>query len=201
MSLLYFPSQASSAAGALTFIAKNSASDSSSISFDDQFSSDYQNYLVDLSNIVPATNHVLLKIKLEASSSAQSLTTTFVFTRHGYTGTEFTNFSYRDTLDAKSTAGSVNISGNIANNATIAGAGLTGQIYLSGVADSSRYGLFFSNLVHIFEDDSASYGNVLANSQVAGVAAAVANADSLTFEMSSGNISSGNFTLYGIKQS
>jgi hypothetical protein len=170
-------------------LASSDASSSASVSFDGYFSSTYRNYTVVYSNILPATNDAALYLRYRRSN-ADVTANNYISGVNGIralpgtdTGTE--TQSYSSTL--------ANITeGNISN--TTANGGVDGNLYIYNPLNTSTYKLMTginsyqasSNYVYAFQNFS-----ILKDSTAA--------LSGITFYMSSGNIASGNFKLYGLK--
>ena len=203
MSLLYFPSTASSGAGgALTFISKSSASDSSSVSISSGIDSTYNIYKVVINAAVPATNHVDFRMQIRASSSDLNINSAFYRTYNAVsTGGSSTAsvLEYRS-LDQTTNNSPVTLTAQCAADGTKDGAMVAGQIYFYNFQDSNKFNSFRSEINHNSANSSTA-DIYIQTALVGAMTTVVTNPDELEFSFSSGNIASGDFILYGIKDS
>lgn len=163
--------------GQFVLISSQTASNSASIAFND---ANYTSYMIVCDSVVPITNAALLQILLSNNSGSSYLATNYI----GGVG-ELTPSAGTGLWAVANSTTAADVTNTIANSAPGAGA----VIYL--------YGMNSGNFASI----GGSYN---ANGNKAGVISACNNGttaiNGFKFQMSTGNISSGVFTLYGIKK-
>ena len=199
MSLLYFPSQASSAAGgALTFISKSSASDSSSVSISSGIDSTYNIYKVIINGVVPATDAQNLRVAIKASSSALNMNTAYyrAYNRVSGGSSNLSALEYR-TTDQTSDSSPARLTAQCANDTALDGAMVSGNIYFYNFQASNKFNSIRSEI----NFNTVSSGTFIQTAITSAMTTVVTNPDELEFSFSSGNIASGDFILYGIKDS
>lgn len=175
--------QAASGGGAWVYISTATASSSASITFTN-LSSTYYMYVVLMSNVVPATNAVNFLMR---TSTNNGVSYDSGASNYKYVGSR-TSYSSSPTpsVTGSSTGTSIEIYPSMSNASADAGSFSlrlydpslvnTGRISWEGTASTSdRYG--------------------------SGIRDAVADIDAIQFLMSSGNISTGTFKLYGVSAS
>ncbi len=181
----------SSPSSDFVLLATTDASSSASVSFDGYFSSTYKNYKVIISNAIPATNGVLLRIRFRKSNA--DITTAnyrgIVAGAYGNSGgaSMGTNNYFNQTSMSDTLAG-------VLNNTTIWG-GLMMEMNLYNPLNTNNYKYITYQVGYINNDATQWYINN-------GTGLLTDNASALsgiTFFMNTGNIASGNFKLYGIK--
>lgn len=174
--------------GALIFLEAHTASSSASLSFTSFISSTYDDYLIELVNIIPATNNVSLKLNLSSNGGSSYDTSSNYYSAVGYilnsgtaggatTGNPTTSFILGDGLSNSSSRG------------------VQGTLHLlspgSTALDKPLFGhLQYTNQANVV---GATYSGLLT------VAATAYNA--AQFAMSSGNIASGTIRIYGLTKS
>ena len=178
--------------GALNLISTQTASSSATLSFTSGIDSTYKEYVFKYINIHPATDEAdwTFNMSIDGGSNYNVTKTTTAFqAAHGEsTGTDFTNFAYKPTMDLAQATG-YQIIGNEVNNAN----------------DSSTAGF-----LHLFEPSSTVFvkhflqnGNVCFTGRAvnvfhSGYANTTSAVNAVDFKFSSGNIDSGVIKLYGI---
>lgn len=176
---------AAGGAGALVFIASATASASATISFDNNLSATYDNYLVMIENLLPATNAVTFQCRVGTGAGPTYQAT-------NYSGNIYSNVG-ATSFASGTTAIDCNPTSRLSNTANRVSAY---RFYLFNVNNATTD----KNLVGQADywDSSASTD---ANAAVAGRWQGATVLTSLRFLMSSGNISTGVFKLYGITNS
>ena len=172
----------------LTLIQTQDASADASIDFTSGLSTTYHQYLFVLSNVVPATDNVDLMLRISQSAVFQSGATDYQWQRwQAAVGTATIS------AQADATADAMYLADAQSNNG---GFGWTGRIWFSQPAAA---------LGHTFMWDAT--WRVASTGELAGVRGFAYHATNTTaidgarFLMSSGNITSGTFALYGVKKS
>lgn len=172
------------APGSWVLLGNLTASNSANISFTSNITTTYRNYAIILSSVVPVTNAVSLRLRVSTDGGATYLAA-------GYSSNAIMNSgagvaSSTSTTELLLTRAATQLLNNTADN------GLSGVIYLHdltvGVAPK------ISGEVNYLETS----GGVLTMVNPSGRGPAALTGDALQFTMSSGNISTGNFKLYGI---
>ena len=178
----------SSPSSDFVLLATTDASSSAAVSFDGYFSATYKNYKLIISNLLPATNGTILRLRVRMSNADK--------TDSFYTGA--TDGSSRQTASGahvkadtwNDTSFKVQIS-NLANNDNLSS--YNGVFTFHNPFGTSHKKVITYQETHTDNTDyfTGQGGGVYygSNSALSG----------FTFFMSSGNISVGNFKLYGIK--
>jgi hypothetical protein len=170
-------------------LATTDASSSASVSFDGYFSSTYKNYIVIFANIIPSSNgNEAFKIRYRRSNAD--------ITASNYRGVgNWTSITTGGT-QTNSTAGFNNTnSANLTTaSTTTSGYGISGDVIIYDALSTTNYKIF---IAQTFTSDPSQE---LVHHKPAGRLVDSQDALSgLTFFFASGNITSGNFKLYGIK--
>lgn len=176
----------------VVLLSTQTASSSSSITFTSSITSTYPIYEVHFYGVSPASNDVdlYLRTSTDNGSNYDSSTTDYKYgssTTRSSDGSVYLDVSDADSkivLNAASLAGLNNASGRISSG--------TIRIY-NPLSTTDR--------THMSWDMTAiiASGSDLSNTRGGGSRSATADVDALEFTMSSGNIASGTFKLYGIK--
>ena len=196
----YFRTPVSTAvsAGAMVYISSSTASSSSSISLTG-LSNVYRSYIVELDHVAPATDGVELWMRTSTDSvlydsGASDYATQFVMGNgvgsfFGGSGYADPNRLYNDThILLSSTAGSGYALGNAANKSA------SGRVIITNPS-ASKYAHINANLGY---HSTYATTNTIINMNVFALRASTTPITAVRFLMSSGNIASGTFTLYGI---
>lgn len=177
-----------SASGSWTKISSSTASASATIDFTG-LSSTYKAYMVVLDHVAPATDDVALLVRTSTNngSSYDSGASDYIY--------------YVDGVQSNAAANGTSSAGATSIALTSSGAG-------SGIGNSTSESI--SGYVHIIGHSTAAYGQLvwqtvfsntvprLVYNNGAGQRVTAADIDAIRFLMSSGNIASGVFTLYGL---
>lgn len=171
------------AAGALTWIASATASNSATIDFANNLSSTYDNYLILCENVVPSTAGAFFGLQIGTGATPTYQTTAYSGVIHiGNQGSASSNASATTYMQLDAITG-------LSATSTV---GASGQVVLSNVNNASNYKNIVAQLAGVVNGGTYPWiGNI--SNQWAGATVLT----SLRFLMSSGNISSGVFKLYG----
>jgi hypothetical protein len=173
-------------------LASTEASSSASVSFDGYFSSTYKNYMVLVSNAIPATNDVSFRFRLRRSNAD--------ITTSNYNSTKFAYWKGASTNGTGESGGwdtdHVNLVYAGVRNTTSYG-GCNSIIYIMNPLGTASYkaiigtNTYYHNNNDVLTIDRNDFTGVLDDATTA--------LSGISFFMNSGNITSGNFKLYGIK--
>jgi hypothetical protein len=174
--------------GAMILIATATASSSTSISFT-SIPSGYDQYVVTLANVLPATNGDQLYLQIGETGSCTIETADYnwyggVFNSEGLS---YNGLNGDTQIDLTFTAGGI---------VNTSGLGVSGNIDLYSLGSSSLY-KYFAGTITYFEDGGVDTVNTIGGRYTGDKNAITC----VQFYMSTGNISSGKFALYGIKNS
>ncbi len=178
-----FTSSSPASSGASLFLIQSqAASSSASISFT-TISTTYTSYLVIITGLQPATNTANLQLTYSTNGGSSYLSSNYISGTiyNAATGTTFSN--------ANSTA-DIRLSGPISSSGFY-----TGYLFFTGV-DSA--GFSYVKGTSTWNDTTAS---AYVNGHTLGLNNGSTAINAIKFSMSSGNITAGTFTLYGIKES
>jgi hypothetical protein len=174
---------AASSSGGLTLVEQQTASASASLNFNSCISSTYDDYLIRIINLVPATNAVSLYFRVSTDGGSTWQTTLYSRWLFGwYSG-------------GSGVAGGTSLSeirlntGNTLSNST--DIGVTGTVRISAPA-SSAYKRFH------FDVDVYSSGGLLEGATQGGAWHSATAVNAFQFYFSSGNIASGTIRCYGL---
>lgn len=178
------------AGGAWELISSATASASPSVEFTSGFDTGYTKFAIEIKNVLPATDSAELYLKY--SSDAGS---TYIATNYGYAGRKMSsgNEGGNDAINQTQAV----IGFDVSNNASYGGA--TGWIEILGdIASASTYKSLYS---HIKYTSALSLAYPVYNyAHIFNKASTVA-IDAFKIYFSTGNITSGDFYLYGMKDS
>ena len=177
--------------GSWVKISTTTASNTSRISFDN-LASTYQMYAIKGSQIRPDTDSVTFNMNFGPGGGTYAANKTSLYWM------QYNNAADSDPqaeasagYSLGSATGDQVIGYGLSNDSTTGKAG-TLQVILGGLGQDSDYGSFTANYNYYSSNTYVYATNV--TGQI------VTTADSVTFAMSSGNIATGEFTLYGIDQ-
>jgi len=185
--------------GSLTHIKTLTASSSSTLSFVDGSSdvvldSTYPIYLIKIFNAHPATNNVTLQFQVNASGGSgfnETITSTSFRSFHteddNYTGLE-----YQTGSDQAQGTSYQNLHGG---NSNANDSGACAELFLFNPS-STTFVKHFIGICSLTEQNPAAD-----QAYIAGYINTTSAIDEISFKYSSGNIDSGTFKLYGIKDS
>ena len=160
-----------------------------SVSFDGYFSSTYQNYIVHFSNIIPATTNQLFKTRYRRSN-ADVTTNNYKYAGYGHR----VNSASSDSVD---TTYGWNNPETVINPLPVwnsSAYGITGQIIVFNPLGTSNYK--YSNYNSSVHYDSNIWNSTGGSFSLSDATTALSG---ISFYFNSGNISTGNFKLYGLK--
>jgi hypothetical protein len=170
-----------SAGASWVLIQSQTASNSASISFTTGITNTYTNYVFVISDVTPGSDNLFLQMQVSTNGGSTYLSTGYasgnnraLSTQNIWTNTNTTTYMY--------------ISGAIGSS----GPGVNATLWLSNIASSITPALWGNGMEYLGDARMTLYSGY--NSTTSGV-----NAFQWTF--SSGNITLGKFSLYGIRQS
>ena len=182
---------ASGFGGSLSFLSKQTASSSSSISFTSGINSTFKEYLFIYNNIHPATGNTQLRFQANADGASgfnETITSTAFLAFMGENGHSPT-LGYEGGRDQAQGTGFQQISGDVGNDNDQVGCG---YLHLFNPASTTfvKHYIARASSCHPSdrENDFHSVGYFNTTSAI----------DEIQFKMSSGNIDSGTICLYGI---
>ena len=185
------------ASGSMVLIKEQTASSSSTISFVDGsggvvLDSTYPIYKFSFINIHPANDNILFNFQGSTDSGSNyntSMTTTFFDAYHAESGSP-SALRYITSLDQGNGTSFQTISVAFSGNDEAS----SGELYLFNPSSTTFVKHFFSRI----ESTETSYSK---DQYCAGYFNTTSAIDAIQFKMSSGNIDSGTFKLYGIRDS
>ena len=170
--------------GALVFLGSKTASASSVIDLTSMLSSTYDDYMIVIDGVTSSTNNAQLELRVSTNNGS-----TFD-TGSNY---HYNNFVVTTSLTSDSTGGSVSFiycSYGLPTTSAAANA-LSGKVYLHNANDTNGAQSLTGQLVHSQGNGYDVHGNWGGTGPV----------NALRFLMSSGNIATGTFKVYGIAKS
>ena len=183
-----------SAGGAMTFISKQTASSSSTISFTSGIDSTYKEYIFHFTNIHPGTNSVYFQFQVDTGTNTnynQPITSTQFQDYHTEAG-NLTGLSYSAADDQANGTNFQRLQQFINSDDDNC---VSGFLHLFNPSSS----VFVKHFMGRFYTQQTSGGNVYANTMFpAGYINTTTALTRVQFKMSSGNIDAGTITLYGI---
>ena len=176
--------------GSLTFISKQTASSSASISFTG-IDSTYKEYMFVFNNIRPATGAPAFQFNLSTdggSSYDVTKTTTFFNSRHNEADTE-TSLSYDTGSDLAQSTSYQRVCGQINSDSDTCYSGI---FFLYNPSSTTFVKHFIAN-GSLVDDQNANVSDFMA-----GYGNTTSAINAIDFKMSSGNIDVGTISLFGI---
>ena len=174
--------------GAWVKLQTQTASSSASISFTSTYiTSTYENYAVIMSNIVPATNAVGLNMTVSTNNGSSYLSSGYN-ANAGFCSSSSGNINSTNSTSAFPL---VETGSNPLKNT--AGIGLSGTLYLTNWTSGTTYPQVSGSGQYL-----ESSAGVIVIGLWGGYGPTTSAINNIKFAMSSGNISTGTFTLYGI---
>lgn len=171
--------------GSLVLLQSQDASSSASLSFTSGISSTYQDYLLLVQNYIPATNATDLYVRISTDGGGTFLST-------GYnSGTTYWAYNSTTATNANTTSGFLIFKGAVTTVATHC------VVWLSGLT---------ANTSTVFPQCGGTMygrigGNVSSGPFIGEYSTGSTNVNAIQVISSSGNLSSGKFTLYGLATS
>ena len=184
--------------GNMVFIKKLTASDSGTLSFVDGASSvvldnTYKEYLFTFKDIHPATDQKKLRVNFRDGDSDYDATkTTTVFQSYHAEDDSSAGLAYEDGQDLAQSTAAQNLSPSISNDND---ASCSGYLHLFNPSSTTFVKHFFGRF------SGTSSGDFERDDFPAGYFNTTSAIDEISFKFNSGNIDSGTFKLYGIKDS
>lgn len=177
-------------AGSLTFLSIQTAANSATLEFFNLFSSDYNQYLFLFDQVLPATDGVILQAQVGTGAGP-----TYVTADYDWGNNVFVQGSGYNTFSASDSVVKFTRNGGGAYNISNTGAGFNGSMYLAGPNASSN--IASGSGVGYYKGSTAG-GNCIT---YFGWTHPAALFTAIKFFMSSGNITSGNIIMYGVRNS
>lgn len=181
---------AASASSGLTLLSTATASASATVNLETTLDSTYEAYVITISNLHPATDASILRVRFNVGGYQ---TTNYLYVSQGnYSSTNAPNTQTNSTDDG---ATAININPGITLS-NVAAEPFSAVMYLHSPSNTSAYkvlhfeGGYFASLASTWVKFSGSGSYVGSTSAVTG----------LRFLMDSGNITSGEFKLYGLRK-
>lgn len=170
---------AAASSGAMVKLATTTASNQATVSFTSGITSTYSVYVVFLSNIIPIDAAPILSMQASTNGGSSYLNTNY------QSGLNYIAYN-------SATWGNVNITTGfyVSSSSSGAAAGISGSLYL--------YGLPTTNYKFLIGSVNSSISAVNYCLQSNGVQTTSSAVNAIQFSFSTGNISSGVFSLYGI---
>lgn len=179
----------------LVLISSTTASTSATIDFTSGIDSIYDEYEIHLVNVIPATDDVNLWMRTDADAGASFDASDYLYSGTG-TSSAGTTLNYSPgTVQAQIVINSTATGGSLDNGA---GSGLCGVIKLFTPASTAVRKKFQWQVSYQNNEAGANHiANVSGSGAYTGTTALI---NAVRFLMSTGNIASGSFYLYGIKK-
>jgi hypothetical protein len=184
-------SMASGFGGNLNFISTATASASASIEFTSGIDSTYKEYVFYFVNMHPATDNVRFEMNMSSDGGSNynvTKTTTFFQTWHNEADTE-TTLEYATTSDLAQSTGNQRFNNGLGNDNDQS---ISGTLHLFNPSSTTFVKHFISTFNQVY------YTDYSINMFVAGYGNTTSAIDAIKFQMSSGNIDSGEILLFGV---
>ncbi len=187
---------ASSGSGALVLLESHTASTSASLDFVTRnapgqsgaiFQADFDEYVIEVINIVPATNATNLALRISTDGGA-----TYVSTNTYRYAQRFTGSNLASGVSGSNSVGLISFSGLLSNTASVSGS--NGYLRLFNPLSASQEKFFLHATVFKSTDGNYYYINGM------GVYAASTAVNAIQFFIDSGNITSGVIRIYGVSK-
>ena len=177
--------------GSLVLLSTQTASSSSTITFDSGIDSTYKEYIFKFINIHPATDNVNFQVNFRDGGSDfdATKTTTSFLANHTEAGGG-ASLSYSTGLDLAQATGYLSLNEN--TYGTDADASLCGEMFLFSPSSTTFVKHFVSRFSSVHEADYAF------DIYVAGYFNTTSAVNAMQFKMASGNIDSGVIKMYGL---
>lgn len=169
-------------------IGTQSASASATVDFTTGLTSTYNHYVITFTNVVPATDDVFLHMRVSQAGVFNSGASSYQWARMGLAAGDSSAGVDSDQSDSQ-----IDIAGGV-GNAT--GESLSGQLFFANPASTTRALNFVWSATWI----NASGFITLTQGTGSTSGISLAAIDGIRFFASSGNISSGEFALYGVRK-
>ena len=180
--------------GNLIFISKQTASSSSSVSFTSGIDSTYKEYIFYFNNLHPATNAVDFTFNMSTDGGSNynvTKTTTAFQTTQGEDGSG-SALSYQTDRDLAQGTGYQELARDMG---TVNDEGISGYLHLFDPSNTTFVKHFLSTLVSTSDGGGGSY---IYSLHVAGYGNTTSAINAVDFKATSGNLDSGEITLFGV---
>jgi hypothetical protein len=172
-------------AGALTLLEQHTAAASASLNFTTAITATYDEYLIELLNLIPATDNVGLRMRMSTNAGVS------YDSAGNYSGNILrTNRFGTAPSGADSGATQIEVSNTTDNSST---AGVSGSLRLFSPASTSLHKAVHGTAMQL-DNDTTSVENLI----IAGFYRSTTAVNAFQFLFSSGNIASGTIRVYGI---
>ena len=175
--------------GAMTLLATETASSSSTISFTSGIDSTYKEYQIHFMDVHPSGDGAELQVNFRDGSTAYDASKTSTFFMAQHTEADATSFGYEDGFDLANGTGFQYINRNTGNDNDQATSGI---LTLYDPSNTTFVKHFISRTNTIMSTDKQE------DAYVAGYCNTTSAIDGVQFKFASGNIDAGTFKLYGI---
>ena len=184
--------------GGLTLISSATASSSSSIVFSSGIDSTYDEYQIWWVDVKPATAQAAFQFQVNASGQSgfnETMTTTFWYSAADEGAGSVAAFAptYVTSYDLGQATGYQTISKTLDNESDSSS---VGQLHLFSPSSTSKVTHFHSRAHGMEDSNPESYAS---QNYASGYINTTAAITAISFQMSSGNISTGNLYLFGVK--
>lgn len=173
--------------GALVYLGTQTASNQATVDFDQIFSTSYNAYIVIFNSLVPVTDAVQLQLQLGTGS-----TPTWISANYAWNGSNSSNVSTNSTSDSAISLVGGNATYYVKNTAAY---GVNGSLLISNTNGSSNVAFITSEISFLQTGVTLPLMSYVTGYQPAAIFT------SLRLKFSSGNISSGSVSIYGIAAS
>ena len=175
--------------GAMTLLATETASSSSTISFTSGIDSTYKEYQIHFMDVHPSGDGAELQVNFRDGSTAYDASKTSTFFMAQHTEADATSFGYEDGFDLANGTGFQYINRNTGNDNDQATSGI---LTLYDPSNTTFVKHFISRTNTIMSTDKQE------DAYVAGYCNTTSAIDGVQFKFASGNIDAGTFKLYGV---
>lgn len=174
--------------GALALLEQQTAASSASLNFTSAISATYDEYLIELLNLIPATDAVTLYMRMSTNGGS-----TYDSGGNYSWNLQRSNRFGQTNTGADSAATQIECSSSTDNSGT---AGFSGHLRLFSPGSTALHKAVSGTAMHLNSD-----GNTVENFQTGGFYRSTTAVNAFQFLFSSGNISSGIIRVYGIAKS
>ena len=178
--------------GSLVLLSTQTASSSSTIDFTSDIDSTYKEYVFKFVSIHPATDNVNFMVNFrDGGSSYDATKTSSSFAAYHNEAGDTTGVNYEASFDLAQSTGNqpLNAGGGVGGDADQS---ISGTLHLFDPSSTTFVKHYISNI------NFSNNSNYTIQSFIAGYCNVTAAIDGVQFSMSSGNIDSGTFKLYGV---
>ena len=178
--------------GSLGLLSTQTASSSSTIDFTSDIDSTYKEYVFKFVSIHPATDNVNFMVNFrDGGSSYDATKTSTSFAAYHNEAGDTTGVNYEASFDLAQSTGNqpLNAGGGVGGDADQS---ISGTLHLFDPSSTTFVKHYISNI------NFSNNSNYTIQSFIAGYCNVTAAIDGVQFSMSSGNIDSGTFKMYGV---